>query len=242
MGNYKYLEIKIEKRIVDKKTNGLSIVMLGASGAVGTETLNTLIHSKKVQRLTLLGRTPIPNISSEFVHQHKINIHESNSYQAYLQGHNIAICTLGVGQPSKMSKEEFVKIDKTAVINFATACKNIGVEHFQLLSSVGTNPESGSFYLRMKGELIEELKKLNFERLSIFQPSMILTKTNRYGMGQAITLKVWPILKPILVGGLRKYRGVPVQILGQAIANNILEKGQPFEILQWNEFYALKTR
>ena len=35
---------------------------------------------------------------------------------SYLGGHNVAICTLGVGEPSKVSKkEEFVKIDKTAV-------------------------------------------------------------------------------------------------------------------------------
>ncbi|MDX2432740.1 MAG: NAD(P)H-binding protein, partial [Bacteroides sp.] len=200
------------------KSHLLSVVMLGASGAVGTETLNTLLQLGNIQLLTLLGRKPISNINADFVQQHKISVSDTSSYQNYLQGHTTAICTLGVGEPSKMSKEEFVKIDKIAVLDFATECKKAGINHFELLASVGISPESKSFYLRIKGELVEGLKALNFERLSIFQPSMILTPTNRYGRAQAITLKVWPLLKPLLMGSLRKYRGVSVNVLGQAMA------------------------
>lgn len=176
-----------------------AMVMLGASGAVGTETLKTLLQIKNIQRITLLGRRTISNLDIDFVKQHNINIGDSNSYLDYLQGHTAAICTLGIGEPSKVSKEDFIKVDKIAVLDFAKACKEAGIEHFELLASVGANPKSVSFYLRTKGELVEELKALNFERLSIFQPSMILTPTNRYGISQAITLKVWPILKPMFL-------------------------------------------
>jgi uncharacterized protein YbjT (DUF2867 family) len=220
-------------------TKQQSIVMLGASGAVGTEALKALLQLKNIKQLTLLGRKTIPNTNVDFVQQHTININDSNSYQDYLAGHTTAICTLGVGEPSKISKEEFIKIDKTAVVDFATACKKAGVSHFELLASVGINPKLNTFYLRIKGELVEELKALDFERLSIFQPSMILTPTNRYGIAQAITLKVWPILKPLLMGSLRKYRGIPVNILGQAMAKNIFKDAKGYEILQWDEFYSI---
>lgn len=221
------------------KSDKLSIVMLGASGAVGTEALNTLLQLNNIKQLTLLGRNPISTVDVDFVQQHKINIHNASSYQQFLEGHTTAICTLGVGEPSKISKEEFIKIDKTAVLNFAKACKKAGVKHFELLASVAISPTSNSFYLRTKGELVEELKALNFERLSIFQPSMILTPTNRYGISQAITLKVWPLLEPLFIGGLRKYRGISVNVLGQAIAKNSFIKGEGYEILQWDEFNAL---
>ena len=217
----------------------LSIVMLGASGAVGTETLHTLLQSNQVNQLTLLGRTPIPNVEIDYVKQNKIDIHSSESYQPFLKGHTTAICTLGVGEPSKVSKEEFLKIDKLAVINFAKACKAEGVKHFELLSSVGISTESRSFYLRSKAELVETLKALNFERLSIFQPSMILTPTNRYGIAQAITLKVWPLLTPLLSGKLKKYRGVHVNVLGKSLANNCFTNGNSYEILQWEQFNKL---
>ena len=97
-----------------------------------------------------------------------ITVSDPSTYQSYLQGHTTAICTLGVGEPSKMSKEEFVKIDKLAVLDFARECKKAGVKHFELLASVDINSKSMSFYLRTKGELVEELKALHFERLSSY--------------------------------------------------------------------------
>ena len=220
-------------------SNQLSIVMLGASGAVGTETLNTILQLKNIKQLTLLGRKTISNTDVNFMQQHKISISDASSYQEYLEGHTTAICTLGVGQPSKISKEEFVKIDKIAVLDFARECKKAGIKHFELLASVGINLKSNNFYLRTKGELVEALKALNFERLSIFQPSMILTPTNRYGIAQAITLKVWPLLKPLFMGSLRKYRGISVNDLGQAMAKNIFKEGKGYEILQWDEFHSI---
>ena len=220
-------------------SNQLSIVMLGASGAVGTETLNTILQLKNIKQLTLLGRKTISNTDVNFMQQHKISISDASSYQEYLEGHTTAICTLGVGQPSKISKEEFVKIDKIAVLDFARECKKAGIKHFELLASVGINLKSNNFYLRTKGELVEALKALNFERLSIFQPSMILTPTNRYGIAQAITLKVLPLLKPLLMGSLRKYRGISVNDLGQAMAKNIFKEGKGYEILQWDEFHSI---
>jgi uncharacterized protein YbjT (DUF2867 family) len=219
--------------------NKLSIVMLGASGAVGTETLNTLLTLPNVERLTLLGRTPISGISSPIVKQHKIDIFDATSYTDLLEGHKTAICTLGVGEPSKMGKEEFIKIDKTAVLDFAKACKKAGVGHFQLLASVGISPDSSSFILKTKGELVEELIALNFSQLSIFQPAMILTPTNRYGFTSAVALFITPYLNPLLFGSWRKFRGIPVDKLGRAIALNSLSKKEGVERLEWDKFNAI---
>ena len=216
--------------------------MLGASGAVGSKVVERLLESDGVAKISSLGRRRISQLDHRIVAQHQINIHDSKTYTDILNGHEIAICTLGVGQPSKISKEDFIKIDKLAVIAFATKCKNVGIKHFQLLSSVGIKLNSSSFYLRTKAELVEELKMLEFERLSIFQPSMILTPSNRYGFSQGLLLKVWPILKPILVGKLRKYRGVKVKALGAAIANNVFEEGDGYEFMHWDEFASLAKK
>jgi len=233
------------------KTSALSIVMFGATGAVGGEVVKTLRQMPNITRLCLLGRRILPELSPEtggdscepVVEQQAIDIFDPSSYADYMTGHDVAICTLGVGQPSKISRDEFLKIDKLAVLDFATACKAAGVKHFELLSSVGIHPRSSSFFLRTKGELVEELKALKFERLSIFQPSMILTPNNRYGVMQAMTLSFWPRLTPILIGTLRKFRGVSVEQLGRAIAQNIRletrEKRGVVEYLTWDEFQDL---
>lgn len=217
------------------------IIMLGATGAVGNHTALKLSKTTAVKQLTLLGRRPAENVMGESVVQHNIDIFSPESYQHFLNGHNTAICTLGVGQPSKISKEEFVKVDKKAVLDFAIACKNSGITHFQLLSSVGVSATSTSFYLRTKGELEDELKKLKFEQLSFFHPSMIITLKNRYGLSQAIVLAVMPLLDPLLIGALNKFRSITAEKLGTAIAMNLFKNSQEkaVETLQWNDFIAL---
>lgn len=213
--------------------------MMGATGAVGRKALEELQQNDNAGRITLLGRNSVPDVKEQSVRQHKIDIFDPGTYIGHLAGHEIAICTLGVGQPSKVSRVDFINIDKLAVLNFAKHCKTSGVQHFELLSSVGANSKSVSFYLRTKGELIDGLGALNFERLSIFQPSMILTSKNRYGIMQAITLKIWPLLSPLLIGSLKKYRGIRVGELGKAMASNIFLNKKGVEILQWDDFKKL---
>ena len=68
---------------------------------------------------------------------------------------------------------------------------------------------------------------------------MILTPTNRYGLSQAIVLKVWPWLKFGLVGPLRPLRGIRVEVLGGAFAANCRTAGHGVEVLEWDDFMAL---
>jgi len=218
-----------------------SVAFLGATVAVGSECMQQLIQMDVVGKISSFGRRKNEKLSSSKVSQFIIEVSNSAGYASLLKNHDTAICTLGVGQPSKVSREQFIKIDKTAVLDFATACKAAGIKHFELLSSVAISAQSRDFFLRTKGELVEALIKLNFERLSIFQPSMILTPNNRYGIMQGITLTVWPWLSPILMGSLKKFRGVKVEILGKSMALNLSEPNQGLEYLYWSDFMRIAT-
>ncbi len=216
-----------------------SVVMVGATGAVGSEVAKTLATMPDVTSMTLLGRRPLESVGGERVAQHTIDIFDPASYEHLLPGHDAAICTLGVGQPSKMSREEFVRIDRDAVLDFARACKQAGVQHFSLLGAVGANAGSASFYLRTKGELEDGLRGLGFRRLSLFRPSMILTPTNRYGLSQAVTLALWPRLDFLLRGGWSRYRGIRVEELGRAMALDLRSPATGCEVLEWGAIRAL---
>ena len=219
-----------------------SIVMLGATGAVGNHAALVLASLPGVKRLLLLGRRPATNVVGTSVAQETVDIFAPASYRMLLDGHQTAICTLGVGQPSKMSESDFVRIDRDAVLDFATACKQAGVQHFELLGAVGANAKSASLYLRTKGELEDGLIGLGFERLSLFQPSVIVTPTNRYGLSQAILLLGMPLIDPLLIVSLRKFRSIDVERLGKAIAMNVLEDKQGLETLHWDQVMSLSTR
>ena len=221
----------------------ISVLMLGATGAVGGHTVQTLATMADVKALTLIGRRPVETASfastKAAITQHTVDLESAQSYRAFLPGHQVAICTLGVGQPSKISKEEFVRIDHDLVLQFAQQCKHAGVAHFELLSSVAADADSASFYLATKGKLERALKALEFERLSLFQPSMILTPKNRYDWVQGVALAATRVISPVLLGGLSRYRGIEVRRLGQAIALNVHTKKSGVETLHWREIMAL---
>ena len=216
-----------------------SIVMMGASGEVGGEVVKELITKDHISMITLLGRRNIEELKNEKIEQKVIDVTLPNTYEDFISQQDVAICTLGVGQPSKVSKEDFIKIDKTAVLDFARTCKEKGVGHFQLLASVGIDENASSFFLRSKGELVKDLEAMEFNRLSIFQPSMILTPKNRYGLMQGIILKLWPLLKPLFFGPMRKYRGIQSSQLGMAMAGNVMTTKQGTEFLFWDDFIKI---
>jgi uncharacterized protein YbjT (DUF2867 family) len=221
--------------------DGNQVVMIGATGAVGGEVVKALTGMDSVAGITLLGRRPYVGPGDARISQHVVDVSDPESYRHLLPGQSHAICTLGIGQPSKEERSQFLRIDRDLPLAFGRACREAGVGHFELLSSVGADAASKFFYLRSKGELENGLLALGFARLSLFHPSMILTPTNRYGMSQALTLAVWPWLDPLLAGPMRKLRGVKVARLGQAIALNLERTalagtGAASEILEWDDF------
>jgi uncharacterized protein YbjT (DUF2867 family) len=218
------------------------IVMLGASGAVGGQALRTLLTQSSVAQITVLVRRDLGlkvSLAGPHLDQQIVNVLDPASYQALLPGHHTALCTLGVGQPSKVSREQFLRVDRDAVLAFGKACKAAGVSHFSLLAAVGVSAQSSFFYAKAKGQLEDGLRALNFERLSLFEPSMILTPENRYGWSQALLLKLWPKLDALLQGPLRKYRGVKVEDLGRAMALDAVYPGSGENTLTWDQFQDL---
>ena len=220
------------------------ILLFGATGAVGGETLKALLALPQVAKVTALGRrkadVPVGLDPSDKLVQEAVDLNDPPAYAGFLRGHSHALCALGVGQPSKMTREEFVRIDRDLVLSIARACREAGVTGFSLLSAVGANAESFFFYSKLKGQLEEGLRELGFERLRLFQPSMILTPTNRYGSLQGFLLRFWPLLNPVLMGPLSKVRGIRVEELGKAMAlNAVTDDELGVKTFHWADFKSL---
>lgn len=215
------------------------IVMIGATGAVGGHVAQTLVDHPSTPELVILGRR-LADVEGPKVAQHIADLEAPEDYIAHLAGAHTAICTVGVGEPSKVDREVFIRIDKTLVLDFARACKEAGVVHFLLLSSVSADPTSHSFFLRIKGELEAGLRQLEFDRLSLFHPSMLMTPTNRYGFAQGVVLSLWPTLSRVMRGATSKYRSIDVAVLGRAMAAQACQSsGAAEETLYWDAFNSL---
>ncbi|SIN64530.1 Uncharacterized conserved protein YbjT, contains NAD(P)-binding and DUF2867 domains [Parasphingorhabdus marina DSM 22363] len=215
------------------------VVLMGASGAVGSAVLDRLIAMPDVVQVTLLDRRAIERPAQDKVVAHVVDLRNPGSYADLVDGHDSAICTVGVGDPFKVSKEEFQAVDFDIPMAFATACQKREVGHFAMLSSVTADPDARNSYVRSKGRLEDALATLSFTRLSLFKPAMILTPQRRYGWAVETALAIWPVIGPLFQGRWRKLRGIKVSRLGAAMANNIVTDGFGVEKLVWEDFVKL---
>jgi uncharacterized protein YbjT (DUF2867 family) len=95
------------------------------------------------------------------------------------------------------------------------------VDRVFLVSSVGADPQSGNFYLRVKGELEELLKKQDFKEIHVFRPSLLMgdRKETRplEKLSVALASKLSPVLNRVLRGPLEKYRPTPAGAVAEAM-------------------------
>jgi uncharacterized protein YbjT (DUF2867 family) len=221
----------------------MKAVILGATGAVGTELTKALIQMPQINSIVLLGRRlhPLADITkSSKVQQYLVDVFDPQTYVSHLSGRDLAFNTFGIGQPSKFTREEFIRADLDAALEFAKACRHQGIRHFTSLGAVGSTSKSSIFYVQIKGKLEDSLVELKFPRLSLIRPSNIITPTNRYGFTQALVLALHPKIDPLLLGSLKKYRSIPIETLGRAMARNVLSpSNQSVERLEWPELQRL---
>jgi uncharacterized protein YbjT (DUF2867 family) len=85
-----------------------------------------------------------------------------------------------------------------------------GIENYILVSSIGADANSSSFYLRTKGELEQKLSALGFAKLVCVRPSLILGNREEFRFGEKLGVVLDTILSPLMIGPLKKYRGVHV--------------------------------
>ncbi|HMW05095.1 MAG TPA: hypothetical protein PK079_23285 [Leptospiraceae bacterium] len=192
--------------------------ILGASGAVGSSLLTHLLDSSNCETILSLGRRSIdleklsPNFSK--CKQEIIDFENFTIPSDLLSGIDSAYCTLGIGQPSKVSKEEFWKIDVEYVSRYAKLCADAGVRYFSLLSAVDANSDSNVYYLKAKGVLQERVIHSGFKGVYIYQPSLLATDQARYGFFDSLVQFTFPLIAPILPS---RYHQIHVKSLGKAM-------------------------
>lgn len=156
-------------------------------------------------------------------------------------GCKVAFCTLGVGQPSKVSKQELWAVDVEYSAAFARGCKTAGVGHISLLTSSDANLRSRTYYLRVKGSAEYQMRQQKFARTSFFRPSLLVTQDIRYGLQDQVTQWVFPKISPLLPS---RWHEIKVEDLGRAMRINAERPAgnEAIEILHYDDFLRLLDR
>lgn len=146
-------------------------IVLGASGLVGNELVHQLLTTNEFGRIKIFVRRTL-NISHPKLEEHIIDFDNLSAWKKDLVGDTLFSC-MGTTLKTAGSKEKQYIVDYTYPYQCIEAAIQNGTKQIVLVSSLGANASSSNFYLRMKGELEEAIKKLNPSNFIVFRPSIL---------------------------------------------------------------------
>jgi uncharacterized protein YbjT (DUF2867 family) len=141
-----------------------------------------------------------------------------------------------------LTKNEYQKVELEIPKKIAEIAKINSVNSFIFISSIYANPKSSGDYVKFKGLVEEELKKLNFSNLGILRPSFLMGDRKENRVGEKMGILTFRLLSPLLLGPLKKMRPINSEKVAKAmikIANENLEKTvfESDEIVQLTSSY-----
>ena len=193
---------------------GRTALIAGATGLVGTYCLRLLIASPDYSRITAVVRRRMPVNHPKFVQQ---VVDFERISELALSSCDDVFCALGTTIKKAGSQAAFRRVDVDYPRMIAESGLRSGAQRFILVSSVGADPSSRSFYLRTKGELEQAVAAMPFQAVHILRPSLLLGTRPESRLGEGIAQKLMPLVSPLLRGRYSKYRPIAAAKVASAM-------------------------
>jgi len=187
--------------------NKLHAVVLGATGATGKELVSLLLKNTNFYKVSVFVRRPII-VNHPKLTIHQIDFSKLSDYKNLIFG-DMLFSSLGTTRSDAGSKRKQYIVDYTYQYEFAKIASDNNIGFYSLVSSIGANNKSFFFYPKIKGELEEAVKKLNFKRIHIFQPPSLIRQPDLIRKGESLALCI--LRKINSIGLLKAFTPLPVK-------------------------------
>jgi uncharacterized protein YbjT (DUF2867 family) len=191
-----------------------SAVVAGGSGLVGGTLLELLGKDANYQRVTSLVRREVPAPPGVVVQRADFERLD----ELVLPEVDDAFCCLGTTRQAAGSAAAFRRVDLDYVVAFARLAKRAGALRFMLVSSLGASPSSPFLYPRTKGECEAAVSAIGFTTVVIVRPSFLVGARAQARPGEAVALRVGRLIRPFLIGPLRRYAPVDAFAVARTLA------------------------
>lgn len=167
------------------------VLVTGATGLVGAHLLRLLAADARVDEIIAPTRRPLPPMNKV------INPVEADLTDV-LRPLNVAIdsvfCCLGTTRQEAGSKEAFLHVDYTLVVDTGLNGLRLGAKQMVAVSAHGANRHSPFFYNRVKGEMETALRHQGWPRLTLVRPSLLLGERTRKRTGESLMAPLFGLL------------------------------------------------
>ena len=211
-------------------------LLFGASGLVGSHLLNQLIKDTNYSKIKLFVRS-VTEIIDPKVEIIKIDFNNLQNHKEDFKGDDCFFC-IGTTKQNSSDKDEYRRVELDIPKEIAKIAKLNLVNSFIFVSAIYANHNSSGDYVRFKGLVEEELKRLNFPKLALMRPSFLMGDRKEKRVGEKIGIFVFKLLSPLLLGPFKKMRPIHSETVAKAmiiVANENLQKN----IFESNEIAEL---
>ncbi len=195
--------------------NKKTAIVIGATGLIGKELVKLLINDSYFDKIKVFVRRST-GITHTKLEEHIIDFNVLSTIKNDIMG-DVLFSTLGTTIKQAGSKDAQYLVDYTYQYEIAKIAADNGVKDYILVSSSGANSKSNIFYTRIKGELDNAVCKLNFQRIRIFRPSLLLGERPEKRLGESIGAILIKVIK--FIPYLKKYRGIKGKEVALAMIN-----------------------
>ena len=200
-------------------------IIFGSSGLIGNELFKTILLNGFYDKIKIFVRT-IPEVNNPKVEIIKTDFTNLEQYKDKIKGDECFFC-IGTTKKDTPDKDQYRRIEYNIPIDVAKIAKLNSINSFFYVSSIGANPNASSNYLKNKGQVEEELKNLNFNKLSIIRPSLLVGNRKSFRLGEVIFTPIMNTLSIFAFGGLKKYKPIKIENVVKAMLyiskNNLKE-------------------
>ena len=200
-------------------------LVFGSSGLIGGHLLHQLNKNDNYNKIKLFVRleTSINEPKIEII---KTDFNYLENYKEDIKGDDCFFC-IGTTKQNSPDKNEYQRVELEIPKKIAQIARSNSVNSFIFVSSIYANPKSSGDYVKFKGLVEEELKKLNFSNLGILRPSFLMGNRKENRTGEKIGILTFRLLSPLLLGPLKKMKPINSEKVAKAmikIANENLRK------------------
>ena len=200
-------------------------LLFGATGLVGSHLLNLLISNNNYSKIKVFVRSSI-ELNDPKIEIIQTDFNNLNNHREDIKGDDCFFC-IGTTKKNSPDKNEYKRVELEVPKQVAQIAKSNLVNSFVFVSSGYADPKSSGDYLKFKGLVEEELKRLNFSKLGIMRPSFLLGDRKEKRVGEKIGIFVFKLLSPLFLGPLKKMKPIHSATVAKAmvkIANENLGK------------------
>ena len=190
-------------------------LVFGSSGLIGGHLINQLIKDNNYNKIKLFVRSE-PEINDPKVEIIKTDFNNLENHKEDIKGDDCFFC-IGTTKQNSPDKNEYRRVVLDVPKQIAQIAKSNSVNSFIFVSSGYADPKSSGDYLKFKGEVEEELKRLNFPKLGIMRPSFLLGNRKEKRVGEKIGIFVFKLLSPLFLGPLKKMKPIHSETVAKAM-------------------------